>query len=338
MVSNISRKKYRVTDLKKVIEVKALEKTFGKGNNKVHAVRGISFDIYEHEIFGFLGPNGAGKTTSLRMIIGLLRPDAGEVTILGINPNKDGKKLKNVLGIIPQTPTYYEDLTVEENLWFLAKIYDIPKALAKKRIDSLILQIGLEEKRKAITKDLSGGQKRRLNLILALVHDPKIVLCDEPTPGLDPQSRVVVWDFIRNLPNQGKTVILTTHYMEEADRLSNRVAIIDQGKILVLDTPRKLKSSIGEGDLVEIELVSHHGQTDLDSLSVKLAALDPPLPFEDISLSQNTLTIRALDIVPKLSRILTFIEKQNFSVGNLSLRGTTLEDVFINLTGRRLRS
>ena len=248
-----------MSNLKKVIEVKALEKTFGKGKNKVHAVRGISFDIYEREIFGFLGPNGAGKTTSLRMIVGLLSPDAGEVTILGKNPKKDGKKLKNVLGIIPQTPTYYEDLTVEENLTFLAKIYDIPKSLAKERIDSLISQIGLEEKRKAITKSLSGGQKRRLNLILALVHDPKIVLCDEPTPGLDPQSRVAVWNFIRDLPKQGKTVILTTHYMEEADRLSNRVAIIDNGKILVLDTPEALKSSIGEGDLVEIEITDHRG-------------------------------------------------------------------------------
>ncbi|PWI47856.1 multidrug ABC transporter ATP-binding protein [Candidatus Heimdallarchaeota archaeon B3_Heim] len=324
--------------MKKIIEVKALKKTFGKGKNKVHAVQGISFDIYDQEIFGFLGPNGAGKTTSLRMIVGLLRPDAGEVTILGKNPHKKDKSLKNVLGIIPQTPTFYEDLTVEENLWFLAKIYDIPKKLAKERIDSLISQIGLEEKRKTIIKNLSGGQKRRLNLILALVHDPKIVLCDEPTPGLDPQSRVAVWDFIRNLPNQGKTVILTTHYMEEADKLSNRVAIIDNGKILVLDTPKKLKSSIGEGDLVEIELAGQPREKKLKPLAAKLAALEPPLPIEDITISQNSLTIRALDLIPKLSRILAFIEKQNFKVGNLSLRGTTLEDVFINLTGRRLRS
>ncbi len=326
------------TQLKKIIEVKALKKTFGKGTNKVHAVQGISFDIYDQEIFGFLGPNGAGKTTSLRMIVGLLRPDAGEVTILGKNPHKKDKSLKNVLGIIPQTPTFYEDLTVEENLWFLAKIYDIPKILAKDRIDSLISQIGLEEKRKTITKNLSGGQKRRLNLILALVHDPKIVLCDEPTPGLDPQSRVAVWNFIRNLPKQGKTVILTTHYMEEADRLSNRVAIIDNGKILVLDTPKNLKSSIGEGDLVEIELAGQPREKELKPLAAKLAALEPPLPIEDITISQNSLTIRALDLIPKLSRILAFIEKQNFKVSNLSLRGTTLEDVFINLTGRRLRS
>lgn len=324
--------------MKKIIEVKALKKTFGKGTNKVHAVQGISFDIYDQEIFGFLGPNGAGKTTSLRMIVGLLRPDAGEVTILGKNPHKKDKSLKNVLGIIPQTPTFYEDLTVEENLWFLAKIYDIPKILAKDRIDSLISQIGLEEKRKTITKNLSGGQKRRLNLILALVHDPKIVLCDEPTPGLDPQSRVAVWNFIRNLPKQGKTVILTTHYMEEADRLSNRVAIIDNGKILVLDTPKNLKSSIGEGDLVEIELAGQPREKELKPLAAKLAALEPPLPIEDITISQNSLTIRALDLIPKLSRILAFIEKQNFKVSNLSLRGTTLEDVFINLTGRRLRS
>ncbi len=324
--------------MQKVIEVKSLEKSFGKGTNLVEAVGGISFDIFEHEIFGFLGPNGAGKTTSLRMIVGLLRPDAGEVTILGENPHKTGNKLKNILGIIPQTPTFYEDLTVEENLWFLAKVYDIPKDIAKKRIDSLISQIGLEEKRKAITKDLSGGQKRRLNLILALTHDPKIILCDEPTPGLDPQSRIVVWNFIRNLPKQGKTVILTTHYMEEADRLSNRVAIIDHGKILVIDTPKNLKASIGEGDRVEIECYGEERDVNYDLLVDKLVSQDAPLPLEDVSFSQHTITIRALNIVPKLSILLSFIEKQGFGVKNLSLRGATLEDVFINLTGRQLRS
>lgn len=323
--------------MKKIIEVKALKKVFGKGERQVNAVKGISFDIYEGEIFGFLGPNGAGKTTSLRMIVGLLRPDSGEVKILGENPHKSGNKLKEILGIIPQNPTFYEDLTVEENLWFLAKIYNIPKMIAKERINSLISRIGLEEKKKAITKDLSGGQKRRLNLILALVHDPKIILCDEPTPGLDPQSRVVVWEFIRNLPKQGKTVILTTHYMEEADRLSNRVAIIDNGEILVLDTPENLKTSIGEGDLVEIE-VSHLGDTEIESLPGYLLALDPPLHLEEVSTSQSVCTIRALDVVPKLTRILASIENQGFSVNNLSIRGTTLEDVFINLTGRRLRS
>ena len=217
-----------------IIEVQKLRKYFGKGADLVRAVDGISLNIQEGEIFGFLGPNGAGKTTSLRMIIGLLKPNSGGVKILGKDPFSNGKQLKRQLGIVTQDVVMYEDLTVEENLWFLSNIYEIPKAVATKRIDNLISQMGLEDKRNAQAKTLSGGLRRRLNLILGLIHDPTIVLCDEPTPGLDPQSRLAVWEFIQKLPEQGKTVILTTHFMEEADRLCDRVAIIDHGKILFL--------------------------------------------------------------------------------------------------------
>ncbi|MCK5617469.1 ABC transporter ATP-binding protein [Candidatus Pacearchaeota archaeon] len=314
-----------------IIEVRDLKKYFGKGDKLVKAVDGISLDIRENEIFGFLGPNGAGKTTSLRMIIGLLKPDAGNITIMGQDPNKIGKELKRMLGIIPQSLTFYDDLTVEENLWFLAKIYDIPKKEAKDRIDSLISKVGLDEKRKHLTRNLSGGLQRRLNLILGLVHDPKIILCDEPTPGLDPQSRVAVWEVIKDLPNQGKTIILTTHFMEEADRLSDRVAIIDNGKILVVDTPKKLKSSIGEGDLVEFSLKE---EGNLDDLAQALRTFEG---IEDAFISSGCIVIRALDVVTRLSRILNFIESQDWEVENMSIRNTSLEDVFINLTGRALR-
>ena len=314
-----------------IIEVRDLKKYFGKGDKLVKAVDGISLDIRENEIFGFLGPNGAGKTTSLRMIIGLLKPDAGNITIMGQDPNKIGKELKRMLGIIPQALTFYDDLTVEENLWFLAKIYDIPKKEAKDRIDSLISKVGLDEKRKHLTRNLSGGLQRRLNLILGLVHDPKIILCDEPTPGLDPQSRVAVWEVIKDLPNQGKTIILTTHFMEEADRLSDRVAIIDNGKILVVDTPKKLKSSIGEGDLVEFSLKE---EGNLDDLAQALRTFEG---IEDAFISSGCIVIRALDVVTRLSRILNFIESQDWEVENMSIRNTSLEDVFINLTGRALR-
>lgn len=314
-----------------IIEVRDLKKYFGKGEKLVKAVDGISLDIRENEIFGFLGPNGAGKTTSLRMIIGLLKPDAGNITIMGQNPHKNGKELKKLLGIIPQTLTFYDDLTVEENLWFLAKIYDIPKKEAKDRIDSLISKVGLDEKRKHLTRNLSGGLQRRLNLILGLVHDPKIILCDEPTPGLDPQSRVAVWEVLKDLPNQGKTIILTTHFMEEADRLSDRVAIIDHGKILVVDSPKKLKSSIGEGDLVEFSLKE---KGDLDNLAQALRTFEG---IEDAFISSGCIIIRALDVVSHLSRILNFIESKDWEVENMAIRSTSLEDVFINLTGRALR-
>ncbi|MFX0123866.1 MAG: ABC transporter ATP-binding protein [Candidatus Hodarchaeota archaeon] len=314
-----------------IIEVRDLKKYFGKGEKLVKAVDGISLDIRENEIFGFLGPNGAGKTTSLRMIIGLLKPDEGNITIMGQDPHKNGKELKRMLGIIPQSLTFYDDLTIEENLWFLTKIYDIPKKVAKDRIDSLISKVGLEEKRKHLARNLSGGLQRRLNLILGLVHDPKIILCDEPTPGLDPQSRVAVWEVLKDLPNQGKTVILTTHFMEEADRLSDRVGIIDHGRILVLDTPKKLKSSIGEGDLVEFSL---NDNGNIENLIQTLKTFEG---IEDAFISSGCIVIRALDVVSRLSRILNFIESQDWEVENMAIRSTSLEDVFINLTGRALR-
>ena len=325
--------------MKNIIEVHDLKKYYGKGKNLVKAVDGISLTIRENEIFGFLGPNGAGKTTSLRMIIGLLTPDEGQVEILGKSLRAHGKEVKRLLGIIPQSLTFYSDLTVEENLWFIAKIYDISKKEAKERIDKLISKIGLENKRKELVKNLSGGQQRRLNLILGLVHDPKIVLCDEPTPGLDPQSRKVVWELIKNLPKEGKTVILTTHYIEEADRLADRVAIIDNGKILVLDNPRALKASVGEGDIVELYLEGGHDDSELISILNDLKSNESKFIIEDTRiLSQDLIQIRALDLIPKLSHILNFLEHNGLSIENMSIRNTSLEDVFIHLTGRSLRS
>ncbi|MFX0095684.1 MAG: ABC transporter ATP-binding protein [Candidatus Hodarchaeota archaeon] len=317
--------------MKMLIEVEKLQKYFGKREDTVKAVDGISLKIREGEIFGFLGPNGAGKTTSLRMMVGLLKPDSGKVRILGKDPSSNGKELKRHLGIIPQDLVMYEDLTVEENLWFLAKIYDIPKEVAKERIDTLIAEMGLEDKRRARAKTLSGGLKRRLNLILGLIHDPKIVLLDEPTSGLDPQSRVAVWERIRKLPEQGKTVILTTHFMEEADRLCERVAIIDHGKILVLDTPETLKASIGEGDLMELELV------DNSFLEPTKEVLTGYEGIEHVLIIGASVVIRGKALVSKLSQILNKIEPIA-EIKNIKLRRTTLEDVFIHLTGRRLRS
>jgi len=314
-----------------IIEVTELRKFFGKGAEVVKAVNGISLRIQEGEIFGFLGPNGAGKTTSLRMMVGLLNPDSGDVRILGKDPFRNGKQIKRQMGIITQEVVMYEDLTVEENLWFLANIYDIPKPVAAERIDNLISQMGLEEKRKARAKTLSGGLKRRLNLILGVIHDPQIILCDEPTPGLDPQSRVAVWEFLQQLPTQGKTVILTTHFMEEADRLCDRVAIIDHGKILVLDTPETLKASIGEGDSIELELVD---PSLLDS--TKKALVDQE-GIEYARIIGGAIVIRGKALVSQLNRILGTLESLA-EIKNVKLRRTTLEDVFIHLTGRKLRN
>lgn len=318
------------------ISVKHLKKTFGKGDTAVEAVRGISLDVKKGEIFGFLGPNGAGKTTSLRMIVGLLQPDSGDVFIFGMN-SKDSqhrRKIKRIIGIITQDISLYEELTVEENLWFMAKAYRIPKLIANERINTLIEKIGLQDKRKARVKTLSGGLKRRTNLIMGLVHDPEIVLCDEPTPGLDPQSRVAVWEFLQNLPKEGKTVILTTHFMEEADRLSDRIAIIDHGEIISLDTPEQLKASIGEGDSVEFVLVDQ-SEEHLEHIAQKLKQFGKPI--EDVNIVNNLIRIRALNVIPNLAKILNQIEDNSGVIENMSIRNTTLEDVFIFKTGRALR-
>lgn len=328
-----------LTDI--AIEVTNLTKTFGKGEQKVEAVKRISLTVKKGEIFGFLGPNGAGKTTSLRMIVGLLLPDEGTVTIFGMDPKdgKNSKTLKKLLGIIPQEISLYEELTVEENLWFMANAYRIQKEAAAKRINNLITKMGLDSKRKSLVKNLSGGLKRRVNVIMGLVHDPVLVLCDEPTPGLDPQSRIVVWEFIQNLPKEGKTVILTTHFMEEADRLSDRVAIIDHGEILVLNTPKKLKASIGEGDLLEFDLADdseEHLQKMADLL--KGFTTSKGLTVEDVYISEGRMVMRALNVIPNLAQILNRIEEHGAVVDNMAIRNTTLEDVFINLTGRALRN
>ncbi|MHA1972294.1 MAG: ABC transporter ATP-binding protein [Candidatus Hodarchaeales archaeon] len=322
------------------IEVNNLSKKFGKGDNQVEAVKNLSLRVKKGEIFGFLGPNGAGKTTSLRMIVGLLKPDTGSVRILGLDPRdkSDYIKIKRIIGIIPQEISLYQELTVEENLLFIASAYRIEKNEAKERVNKLITSMGLGDKRRALVKTLSGGLKRRLNLIMGLVHDPQIVLCDEPTPGLDPQSRVVVWEYLQNLPKEGKTVILTTHFMEEADRLSDRVAIIDHGSILVLDTPKELKASIGEGDLVELVIGDGEKTTQLDKIAESLKQFNGGKTIFDVRTQEKTLIFRALDVIPKLSKILNVVEEHGVNVENMAIRSTTLEDVFIHLTGRALRN
>ena len=321
------------------IEVRDLKKTFGKGENKVEAVRGVTLQVHKGEIFGFLGPNGAGKTTSLRMMVGLLSPTAGEVVIFGRDPKvrEHQSYIKEKIGIIPQEVSLYLELTVEENLWFIANAYRIPPEEARLTIDKLIADMGLEEKRKALAKNLSGGMKRRLNLIMGLVHNPDLVLCDEPTPGLDPQSRVVVWEYIQSLPKQGKTVILTTHFMEEADRLSDRVAIIDHGKILILDSPKALKGSIGAGDLVEFQL-EDKTEEHLEKIASALREFNGGSTIEDVYLSSDRVIMRSKDVISNLSRILNHIEDRGAEVENMAIRNTTLEDVFIHLTGRALRN
>ncbi|MBM4242001.1 MAG: ATP-binding cassette domain-containing protein [Euryarchaeota archaeon] len=308
-----------------IIEARNLTKDF----NGFQAVDGLSLKVKKGEVLGFLGPNGAGKTTSINMMVGLLRPTSGKVLI-------DGKEVQDVergmIGVCPQELVLWDSLTCRESLKLMGDMYEVPKDILHSRVEQLLDDLFLTDKANTVVSKLSGGMKRRLNLALALVHEPEIVVLDEPSEGLDPQSRRVLWNYIRSLRNeQNKTVILTTHLMDEADRLSDRVAIIDHGKLLRLDTPENLKKEIGEGDVVEIQL-SDPGKN--KEVIKAMEELDQVLSVIELD---KIINVRALDAVGKLPRIMGRVEKVGVRIADLSVRQNTLGDVFIELTGTRLR-
>jgi ABC-2 type transport system ATP-binding protein len=293
------------------------------------AVDNLNLEIKEGEVFGFLGPNGAGKTSAIKMMVGLLKPTSGQVLFNGdeIEPVKKG-----TIGVCPQELVLWEGLTCVENLTFMGNMYGIPKPLLKEKVNTLLDTLALSDKANEVVSKLSGGMKRRLNVALSLVHDPVIVFLDEPSVGLDPQSKLLLWDFIRSLRDrEGKTIVLTTHMMEEADALSDRIAIIDHGKLLLLDTPEDLKKTIGRGDIVEIQLANA-------ALNDKVLTLMKSLDgIEEVKEIKGRVTVRALNASSKLPQMIDLIEGAEGRVLDISIRGNTLEDVFIYLTGRALR-
>jgi ABC-2 type transport system ATP-binding protein len=311
-----------------VLQAEGLTKRYGE----LVAVNNLSLDIYEGEVFGFLGPNGAGKTTSISMMCGLLKPDAGRVLVHGQPIAGGAASVRTRVGMCPQEIVLWSHLTCIEQLQFIGEMYGVDGREARKRGDTLLQDLGLTEKRNKQARTLSGGLQRRLNLALALVHDPDIVVLDEPEAGLDPQSRVAVRDYIKHLA-QKKTVILTTHNMDEADRLADRVAIIDHGELLVLDTPQALKRSVGAGDVLEIALLGDHA-----SCEQAVAALAGLNDQAVVSAADGALHVRARNAVALLPMIVENLKAASVPFGEVRLRENTLEDVFIHLTGRRLRS
>ncbi|MCK5646940.1 MAG: ABC transporter ATP-binding protein [Anaerolineales bacterium] len=310
-----------------ILRTDGLTKSYGP----LVAVNDLTIEIYEGEILGFLGPNGAGKTTSINMICGLLKPDRGEVFIHGVPIESGGADLRGRVGVCPQDVILWDRLTCMEQLLFLGQMFGMSRKHARSRANVLLGEFGLEGKSKAQARTLSGGMQRRLNLAMALIHDPEILLLDEPEVGLDPQSRVSVRRYIRSLART-KTIILTTHNMDEADRLADRVAIIDHGEMLVIDTPEALKRSIGEGDVLEIEV---QGRTvDQESASRSFDRLSEGASFE---FAHDMLIVRAPHVVRLLSSIVEVLAEEGVECGDIRLRETSLEDVFIHLTGRRLR-
>ncbi len=309
-----------------VVQTIGLNKHFGS----VNAVKDLSMDIYAGEIFAFLGPNGAGKTTSINMMCGLLKPDRGEVLIQGKPISVDSSSIRSRIGVCPQEIILWERLTCIEQLCFIGQMYGMSKQAAQRNGDSLLGKLGLIEKRNHQAHTLSGGMQRRLNLAMALVHDPEIVVLDEPEAGLDPQSRVCVREYIRSLSST-KTVIFTTHNMDEADRIADRIAIIDHGELLVLDTPEEIKHRAGRGDVIEISLNSPHGNFErfFSNLPDGVGC-----EYDDV---RNSITLHAMNAIGELPIILGTLSKDGFDAGEVHIRANTLEDAFIQLTGRSLR-
>jgi ABC-2 type transport system ATP-binding protein len=303
-----------------VITVDDLHKHYGA----VNAVDGISFEVHEGEIFGFLGPNGAGKTTTIEIVEGYRKPDSGTVTVLSLDPRKDGYKLKERIGIMLQETSLYLDLRVGELLRLFACYYR--RAVNP---DALLEMIGLQEKRRAFVRELSGGQRQRLAFILTLINDPELLFLDEPTAGLDPQSRRVTWEWISRAREEGKTVFLTTHYIEEAEALCDRVAIIDYGKIIALDTPKRLMAGLEVEQRIEFVIEGALDMARLEAMSGVTKALDD---------GQGAFTIYAPEAQPALKSLITLAEAEGFTLRGLRVEGATLEDVFIQLTGRRIRA
>lgn len=308
-----------------IMEARDVTRDFGN----FRAVDNLNLKIKKGEVFGFLGPNGAGKTTSINMMVGLLRPTSGQIFVGG---ERVEKVEKGTIGICPQELVLWDFLTCKESLMLMGDMYQVPKKELKLRIQKLLDDLFLMDKANTVVTQLSGGMKRRLNLAMALVHQPDIVVLDEPSEGLDPQSRRVLWNYIRSLrDDEGKTVILTTHLMDEADRLSDRIAIIDHGKLLRLDTPTNLKKEIGEGDVVEMKLSNPEKNQEVIHLLENMPYVHSVVEIED------GLNVRALDAVGKLPQIIDQVETTGVQVSDLSVRQNTLEDVFIDLTGTGLR-
>ena len=294
------------------------------------AVDGVSFSVGEGEIFGLLGPNGAGKSTLIRMMTTLLPITAGQALIGGHDVAKEPDAARRMMGVIPQAMTSDLDLTLDENLNIYAKLYGVPASERKKSIDELLETVELTKWRGAQTKTLSGGMRRRLEIARGLVHHPKIFFLDEPTTGLDPVSRVAVWEMLGKIKEQrGLTILITTHYMDEADRLCDRIAIVDHGKLVALDTPMALKSSVPGSNVIEVQFVNppEDWEKSLNALPFVQSVHHEGAGMYRI-LSNASTTVTAL-VEAALSA--------EIEIKTLSVQSTTLDDVFVHYTGRQLR-
>jgi len=301
------------------ITINDLHKSYGP----VKAVDGISLEVEEGEIFGFLGPNGAGKTTTIEIVEGYRKPDSGIVRILGLNPFKQGYQIKERIGIMLESTSIYPDLRVGEVVALFAGYYRQTANYL-----SLLDMIALQDKMKCPVRELSGGQKQKLAFVLALINDPELLLLDEPTTGLDVQTRRYVWELIQQYRDKGKTVFLTTHYIEEAEALCDRVAIIDYGTIIALDTPRRLMANLDVEQRIEFV-------TDNAIDAQKIEETEGVQKVVETRRGEFTLYVQQPQRV--LMQLTVLAKAEGWNLSDLRVEGATLEDVFLNLTGRRMR-
>jgi len=307
-----------------VIEIKKLSKSF-KG---FEAVKKISLDINQGELFGLLGPNGAGKTTTISMLSTLLKPTSGSAKLCGHNIATEKDEVRQCIGIVFQDPSLDIDLTGKENLDFHARLYNMPKEKREKRINEVLKLVDLKDKADKLVKTYSGGMKRRLEIARGLMHKPSVLFLDEPTIGLDPQTRRKLWEYIKSFNKKEKiTIILTTHYLEEADFLCERIAIIDCGKIIALDTPENLKKVLG-GDVITLESDNSEKLKEL---------LEKNNSIKKSTIIQKKLSIVAENGSKTIPKIIDLANKNSIKIDSVTLKTPSLEDVFIHYTGRNIR-
>ncbi|HLV94715.1 MAG TPA: ATP-binding cassette domain-containing protein [Candidatus Acidoferrales bacterium] len=308
------------------IEVDHLTKKFGD----LVAVDEITFQVQDGEIFGLLGPNGAGKTTLIRMMTTLTPPTSGTARIAGHDISKDPDGVRTSLGVIPQAMTSDPELTAEENMLIHAKLYGVPANERGQLITDLLESVDLIKFRSALVRTFSGGMRRRLEIARGLVHSPKILFLDEPTTGLDPVSRTNVWEMIRGLREKANlTILLTTHYMDEADKLCERIAIVDHGKLVALDTPTRLKDSVPGTDTVEVEFENAPADW--------LQQLEKLPHAADVKQRDGVVRISSHDGPSTVAGLMDLARARNVKVKRVTVESTTLDDVFLHYTGRELR-
>lgn len=307
------------------IELDNLHKSFGD----LKAVDGVSFTVREGEIFSLLGPNGAGKTTTISMLSTLLRPDSGDAFVFGHSIRNESMDVKESLGVVPQDIALYEDLSARENLVFWGKMYGLRGTALKKRVDEILETIGLTDRQNGRIAKFSGGMKRRVNIGVALLHKPKIIYMDEPTVGIDPQSRRSILDSVVALKDQGMTVLYTTHYMEEAQELSDHIAIMDQGKVIAQGTHSELVTLVGQAD--RITLTVNVDPERVTSLWKETAGV------QSVTAEDGKLTLLVDDSNNVLPRLFETANDRGIRITSVEIQVPNLETVFLHLTGRALR-